>query len=373
MRWFIVLAFTVLLPTAVSAEDLRAGAAKTVITPPVGYPMWGYAARHDAPSTGVIDPLHARAVVLAADGKRIAFVSLDLGRAPTRSSMATIRKQVKQTADVDHVFIVGSHTHHGPVLETESWPDPKKPYVRELETKLISLIANAAKELKPARLGLAATEGNLNRTRHSHRTEKPVDRELIVVRIEDLEGKPIAHLVNFAAHPTMIEAKDRRFSADYPGVMAGLVEKETGAPCLFLQGASGDLSANPGAASGYQKFGAVLGREVLDLAKPIRCEFSKELMVKVRERDFQFAKRIDLDNPVVRAALSYAFFSEIVDFYAREYKDGVRPHLTTALVAGKIGIVGVSGEFFCGHALSLKKRARLEHLLFLGYCNDYQQ
>ena len=35
--------------------------------------------------------------------------------------------------------------------------------------------------------------------------------------------------------------------------------------------------------------------------------------------------------------------------------------------------VGVSGEFFCGHALSLKRRARLEHLFFLGYCNDYQQ
>ena len=32
-----------------------------------------------------------------------------------------------------------------------------------------------------------------------------------------------------------------------------------------------------------------------------------------------------------------------------------------------------SGEFFCGHALALKRRARLGHLLFLGYCNDYHQ
>jgi hypothetical protein len=43
------------------------------------------------------------------------------------------------------------------------------------------------------------------------------------------------------------------------------------------------------------------------------------------------------------------------------------------LLDGRIGIVGVSGEFFCDHALHLKRRARLEHLLFLGYCNDYQQ
>ena len=64
---------------------------------------------------------------------------------------------------------------------------------------------------------------------------------------------------------------------------------------------------------------------------------------------------------------------EAIDFYEREYREGIRPHLTTALLDGRIGFVGVSGEFFCGHALSLKKRARLEHLLFLGYCNDYQQ
>ena len=30
-------------------------------------------------------------------------------------------------------------------------------------------------------------------------------------------------------------------------------------------------------------------------------------------------------------------------------------------------------EFFSSHALNLKRRARLEHLFFLGYCNDYQQ
>ena len=72
-------------------------------------------------------------------------------------------------------------------------------------------------------------------------------------------------------------------------------------------------------------------------------------------------------------ALDFAFFPALIDFYVLEYRDGVRPHLTTALLAGKIGIVGVSGEFFSGHALSLKKRARLDHVLFLGYCNDYHQ
>src|SRR6478736_4035851 len=49
--------------SAPSAE-LEAGAAKADITPPTGFPMWGYAARHDKPSVGVLDPLFARALVV---------------------------------------------------------------------------------------------------------------------------------------------------------------------------------------------------------------------------------------------------------------------------------------------------------------------
>jgi hypothetical protein len=358
---------------AALAQDLQAGAARVDVTPPVGYPMWGYGARHDAPSLGVRDRLQARAVVLAAGKERIALVSLDLGRAPTRQSTAAIRKQVQEAAGVAHLFLVASHTHHGPVLELDDWPTPQDPYVRQLERKIAGVILTAAKGLRPARLGVASKEVPLNRNRHSRRDDKPVDRELIVVRIEDAAGKPIAHLVNFAAHPTMLDAKLRQFSADYPGALARLVEEEAGGLCLFLQGAAGDLSTNPGAETGPEKFGRALGRQALDLAKTVRCTTSGPVALQVREGDFRFGRRFDLGNPLIRAAFTAAFFKGIVDFYEREYREGVRPHLTTALLAGRIGLVGVSGEFFCGHALSLKRRARLEHILFLGYCNDYQQ
>ena len=112
---------------------------------------------------------------------------------------------------------------------------------------------------------------------------------------------------------------------------------------------------------------------MLALIKTIRCSAPPEPALQVREEDFKFRSRIDLGNPVVKTMFTIAFFPELIDFYEREYRDGVRPHLTTALVNGTIGVVGVSGEFFCGHSLSLKRRARLEHVFFLGYCNDYQQ
>src|SRR5262245_16907043 len=244
------------------AEDLRAGAAKADITPPIGFPMWGYGARHDAGSTGVLDPLHARALVLAVGNEKIALVSLHLGRAPTRQSMQTIRAKVKAAAEIEHLFLVGSHTHHGPVIELDDWPTPEKSYVRELEQKLADVIIAAAKARRPARFGVASKEVPFNRNRHTKRPEKPVDRELLVLRVEDSDGKPIAHAVNFAAHPTMLEARLREFSADYPGSLTATVEKETGVPCLFLQGAAGDLSTNAGEHRGPQAFGQALGREV---------------------------------------------------------------------------------------------------------------
>jgi hypothetical protein len=374
MRFLAVCLFTLALASASQGDEvLKAGAAKIDITPPTGFAMWGYGARHDLPSDGVLDPLYARALVLEVGKERMALVSLDLGRAPTRQSMEAIRVKVKKSIGIEHLFLVASHTHHGPVLELDNWPNAKKPYVRELEQKLADVIGEAAKAVRPARIGIASKDVPFNRNRHSKREDKPVDKELLVLRVEDLDGNPIAHAANFAAHPTMQDGKVLKFSADYPGALAALVEKETGAPCLFLQGAAGDLSANAGEFSGPEKFGKRLGQEVLELAKTITCKAPDKPTLQVTEDDFHFKSRIDLGNPLIKGMFVKAFFQGLIDFYEREYREGVRPHLTTALLNNHIGFVGVSGEFFCGHSLSLKRRARIDHLFFLGYCNDYQQ
>ena len=214
---------------SVGAQDLKAGAVTVDVTPPVGYAMWGYGARHDKPSVGVLDPLHARALVIEMGGERIAIVALDLGPAPPRDSTAVIEKAVKAEAGVNHIFLVGSHTHHGPVLEVDTWPNPEHSYVRELEKKLTGVIVEAARNLQPARLGIASKEVPYNRNRHSKGPRPPVDREFLVLRVESLDGKPIAYAVNFAAHPTMYDAKMMKFSADYPGALSEFVQKQTGA------------------------------------------------------------------------------------------------------------------------------------------------
>lgn len=371
MRAAAIAAFAVLTLPSLSRADLEAGAASVEITPPTGYAMWGYAARKDKPSAGVRDPLFARALVLKVGDGKIALVSLDLGRAPIRDSMARIREKLKPDGFTE-LFLVGSHTHHGPVIEVESWPKDK-PYVKELEEKLVALIRKADAARQPARYGVTSTETTFNRNRQSKRRDAPVDRELTVLRVEDLKGRPIAHAVNFAAHPTMLPTHLMEFSADYPGAMAKLVEEETKAPCLFLQGAAGDLSPNPpDGVKGPDEFGKKLGETVLGLAKEIKMT-GKGTTLAARREEFKFPIQIDVNNLVVRAALEQAFFPDLIAFFQKEYANGVRPAISAAMLDNSIGFVGVSGELFSEHAVNLKRRARLPHLFVLGYCNDYQQ
>ena len=53
-------------------------------------------------------------------------------------------------------------------------------------------------------------------------------------------------LVNYACHPTTLAWENTLISPDYVGAMREVVEQHTGAPCLFLQGASGDLGPREG-------------------------------------------------------------------------------------------------------------------------------
>src|SRR5207249_2735334 len=95
MRRFAIAVVVLLGVADFAAGQFEAGAAKVDITPPIGYPMWGYASRKDKPCEGVRDPLHARALILKAGETKFALVSLDLGRAPTRDSMKRIRAKLK--------------------------------------------------------------------------------------------------------------------------------------------------------------------------------------------------------------------------------------------------------------------------------------
>jgi len=363
------------------AQGLQVGTGRRDITPREPVPMWGYGDRHDALSNGVLDPLYADALVIQEGGRKIAIVGLDLGRAPAEASLQRIRQRIKDQAGIADSIIAGSHTHHGPVLELTDEPgkgrgrfDVALRYYSQMEDAIVGAIVEANARLVPARMAVGSEQlEEFNRNRHTKIEPKPSDRELAVMRFDDASGKPVAILVNFAAHPAMLSASMLKFSADYVGALKAEVTQETGAAAIFMQGAAGDQSANEGPNKGYQAFGQALAREAVKLAQSVDPREPAHASIDCREERFKFTARTDFANPLVKAAYQKAFFPELVPNYIDEYANGIRPRLTVALLNGDVVLVGVSGEFFSNHAIRLKQRARVKQLFFFGYANGYHQ
>ncbi len=95
-----VLALTFLVLVTIKwlpATTLKAGVAKVDITPPVGVPLWGYELRA---STGTLDPLYARVLVLEVGDKRLALVTLDLGRTFGHDSIERLRRAAAASSGI---------------------------------------------------------------------------------------------------------------------------------------------------------------------------------------------------------------------------------------------------------------------------------
>ncbi len=377
----LVVAFLAAVRVEAQSPVFRVGAARRDITPQESVPMWGYGARHDMLSQGMLDPLYASALVIEAGEKKLALVGLDMGRSPAEAQLENIRHRIKARAGIEYSIIAGSHSHHTPVVELTDEEgkgrgrfDASIRYYKMMEDRIVEAILEADSRLAPARMaaGSMKLEG-FNRNRHTKIEPKPSDRDLAVMRFDDATGRPVAIVVNFAAHPTMLSALTLKFSADYVGAMRREVEKQMNASVIFMQGAGGDQSVHEGANKGYEAFGSALGREVVRLASSLKPEEIKSSSLEVREERFTFASRVDFKNPFVLTAYQKAFFPELIPNYIDEYAAGVRPRLTVALVNRETAFVGVSGEFFSNHSIRLKERARVKNLFFFGYANGYHQ
>jgi hypothetical protein len=367
--------------SAAKQAVFKVGVSRRDITPREPVPMWGYGDRHDMLSQGTLDPLYAAAVVLQVGDKKIAIVGLDLGRSPAEGSLQIIRRRIKDESGIEYSFIAGSHSHHTPVLELSDEAgkgkgkfDASLRYYKQMEDGIVGAIVEANAKLVAAKMATGSVQlQDFNRNRHTKLEPKTSDRELAVMRFDDVSGKPLAVIVNFTAHPTTIPALTLKFSADYVGAMKTTVDREMKVTSVFMQGASGDQSINKGEYKDYQEYGQALGREVVKLASALEPQEVATPSLDVKEERFTFTSRVDFKNGFVMTAYQKAFFPELIPNYVDEYAEGIRPRLTVAVLNREVALVGASGEFFSNHALRLKARARLKQLFFFGYANGYHQ
>jgi hypothetical protein len=257
----------------------RFGLAWADITPPVGiyHRMWG-AAKHER-ATGVHRPLRSTVAIFeAADAHssssdtRQVLVALDhcvLGAVEHEQLVTLVAQATGQPRET--FLVVFSHTHGAGLmgLERASLPggDLIPVYLRSVAERTAELVSECISRLAPA--SIVYGQGRCSLAAHRDFFDKaqqqfvcgfnpgvPADDTVTVARVTDESGRLMASVVNYACHPTTLAWDNTLISPDYVGAMREVVEQATATPCLFLQGASGEL----GPCEGYVGDTAVADR-----------------------------------------------------------------------------------------------------------------
>src|SRR5262249_4924575 len=112
------------------------------------------------------------------------------------------------------------------------------------------------------------------------------DREVKVVRIDGLDERPLAVIVHYGCHPTIMGPPNRLITPAYPGGVRQAVEHGPGGTCLFPRGAAGNVHAIVdfvGDVGVYPRLGAILGHEAARLALRLETVPRRERLVRVME------------------------------------------------------------------------------------------
>ena len=388
---------TVLILLVAAAENLpgdvfQAAAQQVDITPPAGIAMWGYSARGGV-AAGVLDPLYARVLVLDDGASRIALVTLDLGRTFGPASMKLVRERVKSSATVNTVFFFASHTHSGPVIG-DRYPEGETPAWETTALDRISAaIERAARRLTPARIGtgLGATYIGHNRRfvqpdgtvkmmwrNATKRPTSPVDPAVGVLRVDNARGEPLAILVNYSCHPVVLGPDNLRYSADFPGALAKVVEKsfETAPVCFFLQGGAGDINPyfdkTPLVEDGarvMRETGEQLGKEAARVSLSITTRVPKTPTLKYALDTRHFKMRWDVEKLLV--SLEGRMRPATLARYRKYLTTPLDCPVMTLLIENEIALMGMPGEPFVDLAIDFRGRSPAKTSFFVGYANGY--
>ncbi|MEE2899107.1 MAG: neutral/alkaline non-lysosomal ceramidase N-terminal domain-containing protein [Gemmatimonadota bacterium] len=366
IRFVSCLILVALVAPQLAHAQLSAGVARADVTPPLGGPMYGYGARGTNVSQGVHDALFAKAIVLTDQRQKLAIVTLDLGSVSTES-VARIKAIVGQRTDIEHVLLVASHTHSGP-RATPDFPSAASSWIRDAEEKIAQAVIEADERMVSVRVGVGWGEVREGHNRRLIRADgaaemlwenrdriptSPVDYQLGVMRVEQLDGQPLATLVSFQCHPVVLGPENLDISADYPGAFMRMVEAELGGQAMFLQGAAGDINPfwdktplDEGAFDQVEAMGRAVADEVIRVSESITR---------------------------LEAAPAVSFQTEVIRLASRSDVERIErdmsAEINTVLIGTDIALATFPGEFFVEHGLALKARSQFEHTFFVGYTN----
>jgi neutral ceramidase len=367
---------------------LKAGVAKVNITPGPSVPLWGFSDRK-SPAIGTLDPLYARVLVVEAGGKRLALVSVDLGRPFGPTSLEQLRRATQK--DVPFLIVAATHTHSAPAVQDE-YPNGPPAWESVALEKIANAVAEACKHLTDAQIGTGygTTFIGHNRLRvNSDGTVSwfernltqvptaPVDGTVSVLRVDDKDSQPLAILVNYACHPVVLASDNLQYSADFPAVMARTVEDGFGGKPIsfFLQGAPGDINPyyavtplQQDAVEMRDRTGRTLGDAAVTIAKEIHTHASAESELQFTEDFLSVHLRW---NPEKWREAMIAVFGSTGSSPFTAKPNEIRLPVTTVLIDRRIAILTMPGEPFVEYQINWRQRCPVHDAFLIGYANGY--
>jgi neutral ceramidase len=397
-----------------SRATIAAGWAAVDITPPLGVPLSGYfvSEGRGACADDVLDPLLAKAVVLASGPVSAALVTTDLIHIPDDLLRRTREAIVAATGiAASHIVISATHNHSGPTLG----PLPQGPnlypgethraYVDVLVDRLCSAVRMAQRRLAPCRLGAGVGTSTINVNRRERRPDGtfmplpflgqhrdgPVDRSVTVIRFDNGSGETLL-LINYACHAVVL-GPNLEISADFPGATQRFVEHAYGGRVLamFTNGAQGDINPviHPGSHDDAERLGRALAGEVIRVAEGIEVTPSTQLTAGRRrltlpirrnptledeavalERLLAVARTERVRRPlpeIIQEEMDYSI--EMMRHLKRVAHPGGVPIEILALRIGDVGLCTIPGELFTELGQEIKAASPFPTTVLLGLAN----
>ena len=392
---------------------LKAGFSKVCISPPIGSPLAGFAARQGV-SQGIHDDLFARALVLANGEAVVALVSVDL-LALSGDFVKRVREGIQRRTDIrpDSVMIASTHTHAGPVTITTFF-NPEESvdsaYMDSLAEAVEQSVTNAWRARSPARVGVGVARVDGVGVNRRSPNQRPIDEQVGIIKVEDVDGRTRAVLIDYSCHPTVLGPDNLLVTGDFPNFAIEQIERNIGPDgfAMFVNGTQGNISMGhsselsaigvitPGrtferaAELGHLLADATLAKlptvttddapAIASLSIPIDLPLKKfppleEASKTLRDADDLLARLSAQDAPSeqLMPAKTHRLYASITNFYAREAQALPDGHLPIELQGVRIGeavFVAVPAEVFVEIGLMVKRQVR--HKIFIvGIANGY--